>query len=150
GEGDPADADGRGVPEAGGETVLGRRFRVLPGGGSGLRPRRPVLGVDLDPVHVPEVDDDASVGGAVAGEAVAPAPHRQLQAVVGGELHRLGHVFGVGDPDHGGGAPVERVEDLAVGVVGGVVGAYYAPCDRAPQAAEVDHSVCHVSPPVAQ
>ena len=39
-------------------------------------------GVDLEALHVAEIDDDAAVDRAVAGRAVAAAPNGQLDAVL--------------------------------------------------------------------
>src|SRR5690606_7948817 len=135
GEGDPADSHRCGVTETRGEPVPSGSLGVITGERSGLGPRGPAVDVDLHPVHVPQVDDDAAFGGAVPGQAVATAAHRHFEALLGGESHGTGDVFGVGYSHHRGRSPVEvAVQDLPVGVVGFVVGAYDPPLDRIPEA----------------
>ena len=56
-----------------------RRDRVLAGGQAGLRPCEAPLGIDVEALHRAEVEDDAAVVRAVAGEAVAAAADRQLE-----------------------------------------------------------------------
>jgi hypothetical protein len=43
--------------------------------------------VDADVADGPEVQDDAVVAGPVAGSAVAPPAHRELQPGLAGEIH---------------------------------------------------------------
>ena len=52
--------------------------------------------VDLERLQVAQVDDEAAVGGAVAGAAVAAAADRELEPVVAGEGDDESDVGGVG------------------------------------------------------
>ena len=137
GEGDPPMPTG-GVSPTGGETT-GRRFRVLPAVAP-VSAHAVRFSGSIRSVHV-EVDDDAPVGGAVRRgcgplrtassrccRRRTPPPWPRLRRWRPGSRRR---------------APV-GAEDLAVGVVGGVVGAYYAP--RPFPAGGRGRSVCHVSP----
>ena len=72
--------------------------RVLAGGQAGLGPGESPLGVDVEALHALEVEDDAAVDGAVAGQAVAAAADRELQARVAGEDHGPGDVGGIRPP----------------------------------------------------
>ena len=76
----PADADRAGVAERGGKAVSGRGPRVLPGGQAGLRPGETPLRVDVEALHRSEVEDDPALARPVAGQAVAAAADRQLEA----------------------------------------------------------------------
>ena len=70
-DGDAADPDRAGVPEAGRETVLDG-LGDLASGQAGLGPGGPAVGVDLEALHVAEIDDDAAVDRAVAGALWPP------------------------------------------------------------------------------
>jgi len=64
-----------------GETVgLGSRVE-LGEQGSTLRADPAVLRVDRDGAHPRQIDDDPVVDGALAGDAVRPAPHGDLQTL---------------------------------------------------------------------
>ena len=75
----PADADRAGVAEPGGQPMRAGGGAVGAGGQAGLRPGGALLGVDLQGVHVGQIQHDPAVGGAVPGEAVAAAANGQLQ-----------------------------------------------------------------------
>ena len=62
-------------------------------------PRRPRVGVDVQAAHVGEVEDDAAVDGAVAGQAVAAATDRELELVVAREQDGPRDVACVGRAD---------------------------------------------------
>ena len=79
-EREPADPDRTGVAERCREPVLGGGGRVSTGGQAAAGPRRAALVVDLQPVEVAEVEHDPTLGRAVAGDAVAAAPDRELEA----------------------------------------------------------------------
>jgi hypothetical protein len=91
-EREPADADRGGVAESGGQPVGARRRGVGTGGQAGLGPRGAVVGFDVQSPQVHEVQDDAPLGAAVAGQAVATAAERQLEPALAGQHHRLGHL----------------------------------------------------------
>ncbi len=95
-EGEPGDADRPGVAERGGQTVGRRGDRVFLGRQTGLGPRDPALGIDVEALHGAEVEHDAAVVGAVAGEAVAAAADRQGQARLACQVDRAGDVGRVG------------------------------------------------------
>ena len=56
----------------GGERVLARRQ-------SWLRPGQAAVGVDVEALHRAEVEDDAAIVRAVAGQAMAATADRQLE-----------------------------------------------------------------------
>jgi hypothetical protein len=114
---DPADADGAGVAEADRETVGIGGGRDVDGRRAGLGPGRPRRRVDLDLVHVAEVDDDAAVGSAMAGAAVAAAPDGELEARLAGEIDDGGDVRRVRHADDGGRVAVGEVVEDGPGVV---------------------------------
>jgi hypothetical protein len=68
----PADPHRGRVAQPGGQAVGA-------GGQPGLDPGGALFGIDVERFHVGEVEHDAAVGEAVAGEAVAAAAGRQLQ-----------------------------------------------------------------------
>ena len=95
-EGEPGDADRPGVAERGGQTVGRRGDRVFLGRQTGLGPRDPALGIDVEALHGAEVEHDPAVVGAVAGEAVAAAADRQGQPRLACQVDRAGDVGRVG------------------------------------------------------
>ena len=98
-EGQPGDADRAGVAERRGQAMGGGRLGELDRGQAGLCPGNPRIGVDVQAAHVGEVEDDAAVDGAVAGEAVAAAADRELELVVAGERDGPCNVARVGRAD---------------------------------------------------
>jgi hypothetical protein len=78
-EGDAADADRAGVAEPGRQAVGAGGGGVGAGGQARLRPGGALLRVDLQGVHVGQVQHDAAIGGAVPGEAVAAAADGEFQ-----------------------------------------------------------------------
>jgi hypothetical protein len=122
-EGQPADADRPGVAEPGGQPVGTHRLGVGAGGQPGLGPGGTASAVDVQVGHGRQVEDDAAVAGAVAGQAVPAAAHGQLKAAVAGQADDLGDLGRGGGPDHRRGPAVPlAVEDLAGLVVAGVGG----------------------------
>ena len=112
-ESDPADPDRPRVPESGGHAVGSGGDGVLGRRGSRRRPRGAALGVDLELLHAEQVEDDAAVGHAVPGHAVATAPDRQIEPGLGGQGHDACDVVGRGRHADDDGrplveAPVER------------------------------------------
>ena len=94
---------------------------VLAPGQTRLRPGDAPVGVDLEPLHGGQVDDQPAVDGAVAGRAVPAAAHRQRQIVGAGELDRRAHVVGVAGANDQRRVAIDRgVPDLAGLVVTGV------------------------------
>jgi hypothetical protein len=72
---------------------------VLAGGQARLGPGGPLRGVDLQRFHSGQVEDDAAVGGAVAGVAVPAAADGQLEPVVAGHGDDPADLGGVGGAD---------------------------------------------------
>ena len=93
-------------PKPGRETVLDGRGRILDRCQAGLRPGRPVRGVDLEPLHVVEIEDDAVVDRAVTGGAVTAAANGELDAVIAREVHDGHDVVGVCHADDRGRPPI--------------------------------------------
>jgi hypothetical protein len=127
-ERDPPDADGPGVAEAGGQVVGVGRDRVPGGGQPGVGPGSAGRRVDLEPVHLREVEHDAVVDRAVPGQAVAAAADSEVDAGLADRPDHTGGVVRVGDADDHLRAAVDvAVEHGARLVVSRVVG----PDDRA-------------------
>src|SRR6185295_17150871 len=77
------------------ETVnLTRRIKVVPER-TAAAGRRPLLRVDDDLAHEPQVDRDRSVADAVARDTVAPAADRHGQVSFAGEPHGRDDVRGI-------------------------------------------------------
>jgi hypothetical protein len=95
-EGQPAQADRRGV--AGGRRQakgIGMRGVGTPGQ-AWLRPRHTAFGVDADALTAAEVQDKPAFDRSVAGQAVAAAADRQWQVLLTDEADRADHVGGIG------------------------------------------------------
>ena len=94
----PGDAGGRHHPRGSGEPEgLGGAVEVAERGaplGAGDAP----LGIDLDPLHFGQVDDDAAVGEGQAGDVVAAASDRHRQAPFTGVVDGLDDVVGSSGP----------------------------------------------------
>src|SRR5258706_49100 len=73
-QGDAADPDRAGVAEADRQAVLADGGAELDGGEPGLGPDGATREVELDPLHLGQVDHDAAIGRAMAGGAMAAAP----------------------------------------------------------------------------
>ena len=120
---DPADPDGAGVAEPDGQAVGVGGGRDVGRGRAGLSPGRPRGRVDVDLLHLAEVDHQSAVGRRVAGAAVAAAPDGELEAGFAGDVDDRGDVLRVRDPDDGRWVEiVVVVEDPAGLVVALVVG----------------------------
>ena len=89
-ERDPADADRTGVAEPGRQAVLADGRRVLEGGQPALGPCRAAVDVDVEALHVGQVEDDPALAHAVTRRAVAAAPDGELRARVAGDARRPG------------------------------------------------------------
>jgi hypothetical protein len=75
------------------------RGGVLARGQARAGPGGPLPQVDLQPLEVGQVQDDAAIGGAVAGAAVPAAADRQLQPAVAGQADDPGDLGGIGWSD---------------------------------------------------
>ena len=106
-----ADADGSGVTERRREAVGRRRVRVLAGSQARLRPCEASIDVDVESLHRAEVEDDAAIVGAVAGQAVAAAADGEPPTGLSGEPDGPHDVGRVGGPDD------DRGSAIGVGVV---------------------------------
>ena len=106
-ERDPADPDGTGVPEARRQAVGRGGRRVLHRGQSGLGPGRPTLDIDVERLHVAQIQHDAVVDDRVAGSAVAAAADREREAGVTRKRDHVGDVLGVGRPDDAHGPTID-------------------------------------------
>ena len=109
--------------------AAGRRLPVDVGRPVVLVPRDPALGpgppaarIDVDPTHQRQVDHQPAVGDRPAGDVVAAAADRDLQAAVAPEVHRVPHV---GDVVAAGDQPGSLVDQPVVHrprlVVAGVI-----------------------------
>jgi hypothetical protein len=106
-----------GVAGGDGQAVRGQGGRDLTPGGAALDPHQAAILVDdLHRGQRAEIDHHATVIGAEAREAMAPAAHGQLEPGLGREPHRGLHVPGTGGPQHHGRiAPgQERTTDRSV------------------------------------
>ena len=93
------DSDRAGIAEAGREAMGGDGGRVFPRGESRFGPSRAVRNVDLDPLHVSEIENDPIVDGTVAGDAVPSASDGQVDTGLPSEGHHARHVPGISDAD---------------------------------------------------
>ena len=123
-QGQAGDADARGVAERRRQAVGRRGTRVLAGGQAGLRPGQLAIGIDVQAAHAAQVEDDAAVDGAEAGQAVRSTANRQVEPGVAGEQDGAGHVARRWPPGRSspGIGRYARVLDLAGHVVGLVTG----------------------------
>ncbi len=137
-EGQPGDADRAGVAERRRQPVGRGGDGVFARGEPRLRPCQAAVRIDVEALHRPEVEDDAAVVGAVAGEAVAATPDRQGQAGLASEDDGPRHVRGVRGADDERGVAV-RVG--AVDLPGGVVLRAAGHDDRSGQAGLEDVEV---------
>jgi hypothetical protein len=88
--------------------------RVLARGQTGFGPRGTPPDVDLEPLHLREVEHDAPFRGAVPGGAVAAAADGELQPALSRERDDARDVGSVLGPDDGRRSAVDAaVEDLA-------------------------------------
>ena len=144
-EGQPADARGADDPHRDGEAVLVRSLEEV-------LEQRPAAdashlrrGVDLDRVHLRQVDHEPVVDGAEAAAVVPSAPHRDPKAVLDAVAQRCSHirlVDAVRDRDR----PLvdHRVEQRPGVVVVGCAGFDDASPDRRRQTLDGNS---HLSPP---
>ena len=85
-------------------------------------------------VEVAQVDDQPTIGAAMAADAVAAAAYRDLQVGGAGEVDHRRHVCGIGDPDQGRRPVVEIAQrDRAHLVVLGVVACNHPAAQRPSQ-----------------
>ena len=134
---DAADADRTGIAEADDEAVLAGRGVDLGRREAGLGGRRLRRGVDVDRLEPAQVEDDAALGRAVAGAAVAAAPDGKLEPGVGREADDLLDVADVGGADDGGRMEV-AVHHLPLPVVAGVGRAEHLARDGSADGIEVE------------
>ena len=138
-QGHPADPDRAGVAEPGGQPVGADGGGVGTGGQPALGPGGAPPGVDVQGRHPRQVEHDPAVAGAVPGQAVPAAAHRQLHPGLGGQRHDPRHLGGVGRPHHGRRPPVElAVEHLAGLVVAGVAGSDNPPVEAVAEPGDRD------------
>jgi hypothetical protein len=104
---------------------------------AGLNPGRAALRVDPDPIHRPQVDDDAAVADRVAWVAVPSSADGDRQAGAPRELdgsQYVRHCAAAGDQRR---EAIDRpVPDFAVLVVGGVAGPDQLTLERGAQLAQ--------------
>jgi hypothetical protein len=102
--------------------MCGRLSGVLACGQAGLRPSGTSVDVDVQPGHGREVEQNPSLGCAVAGHAVATAADRQFHTGLGRSQDRPGYVSGISRPDDESWSPVvKRVEGYPRLVIAGVI-----------------------------
>jgi hypothetical protein len=138
-EGQPADPDRPGVAEPGGQPVLADGGGVGAGGEPGLGPGRPAIGVDVEGGQLRQVEHQAAVAEAVAGQAVPAAAHGQLHSVVAGQADHPGDLGRRDGPDDRRRPAVPlAVEDLAGLVVAGVARGGDAPVEAVAELGDRD------------
>ena len=145
-ESEPADAGRRDDAAGGREAVgVGRVVEDAPRGAA-LRASGAPLGIDVDSLHPGQVDHDASVDRAEAGDAVTPAADGQVELVLAGEVHRGRDIRVLEAPHDDFGPPVDhRVEDLARVLVAPVARRHHPPPQAAAKPLDRLHS--HVPRP---
>src|SRR5581483_11397205 len=118
----PRDARRRDRAAGDGEAVpLGRGVELAPAQ-AGLRVREPSFGIDVDPLHLREVDDEAALADRAAGDVVAAATDRDLEPFGAPVLDRTGDVLRVPAADDHRRALVDQaVVELACALVLGVI-----------------------------
>jgi hypothetical protein len=99
-EGQARDAHRARVAERGGQAMGRDRLGELDRREAWLGPGDPRVGVDVQTAHVGEVEDEPAVDRAMAGHAVTPATHGELELVVTREEDGEGDVAGVGSPNN--------------------------------------------------
>src|SRR5262249_49683084 len=120
---DAADADRAGIAEADREPVLRQGLGDFSRRRSGLYPGQARLGIDIDPGHVAQVDDQAAIGRAVADDAVAAAANRELIPISRCDFDDALHVGDARDAHDGRRTLVDAaIEDGAGLIVVRVVG----------------------------
>ena len=100
------DAGGRDEAARGREAVRLRLVVDVGPDGAAAHRGAPRGGIDVDLVHLREIDHDPVVAGREPGDAVAPAADCDLEVVAAGEAHRGRHVAGGGAADDERRAPV--------------------------------------------
>ena len=122
-ERDPADPDRCRVAEPRREPMLAGPHAVLASGEPRVCPCRAIFDIELERLHLGEIDHDAAVGGAVSGDAVPAASNGKVRPGLGRESNGARHVVRVGDSSDRGGPSIEAaVEDRSRLVVVLVVG----------------------------
>jgi hypothetical protein len=119
----PADPDRAGVAEGRRQAVLRCGVRVAAGCYTAAHPSRAALDVDLQPGQIAQVEHDPALGRAVARNAVAAAPDRELDTGLSRERDHPRDVVRVGCADDRPGPAVDSsVEDRATFVIAGLSG----------------------------
>ena len=107
-----------------------RSVRIPAGGQTAPGPGRTALDVDLQSVQVAEVEDDPALGRAVAGDAVAAASNRKLEAGLPCERDDPRDVERVGGPDDRRRPAVDSsIENGPSIVVAGISRGYDTSCE---------------------
>ena len=109
--------DGAGVAKPGREAVRRCGGRILRGGQSGLGPRGAAVDVDVERLHIRQVEHDPALGDAVTGRTVAAAAHGQLEPGRPGERDHVCDVRRVGDLDDDRRPAVDRTGHDGSGLV---------------------------------
>ena len=96
----------------------------LPPQNAAVGPCGASLGVDTDPLHRRQVNDQAAIIGSVTGGAMTPAAHRHQQGLLAREADRVPYIRGSPAARHQRGAPVDvAVPDPPGVLVAGIAGA---------------------------
>src|SRR5205823_1775218 len=107
--------------EAGGEAMSAGLGGVFSGRQADLGPGGALLDINLKRLHVSEVEHEATLNGAVTGQAVAAAADGQLEPGLAGKFDCAGDIGRVGDASDQRGAAVEpAVEERAGLVIAGI------------------------------
>src|SRR5262245_30606009 len=117
--GDPGAGDfaaGRGQANG-----LGGTIEVTPCSAA-LRSNAPALAVDFDRPHLAEIDDQAPVANAVAGDAVTAAANCDEHAGVGRNTNRVDNIVNAGAAQDGSRTAIDHAVPDRAGLIVGVVG----------------------------
>src|SRR4029450_11048018 len=106
-----------GVAEPGPPPGRPRGCRVRPCGQPSLSPRGAAVHVDVDRMHVPQIEHDTVLDCAVACTAVTAAAHGQRNPAVASERDDAGDIDGIGRPDDDRRTYVETTEENRAGLI---------------------------------
>ena len=96
---DTAYPDRARIAEADGQAVRARGSRELRRGQARFGPCRPPGDIDIDGLHVRDIEHDAALGHAVTRTTVSATPNRERQARLPRDRDDLCDVIGVRDSD---------------------------------------------------